>query len=389
MSFGSYGGRYVPETLMAPLEELDSAYAAARADPAFRAELDALLRDYVGRPTPLTEAPRLSAELGDGVTVLLKREDLNHTGAHKINNTLGQVLLARRMGKRRIIAETGAGQHGVATATVCARFGLECVVYMGEEDMRRQELNVYRMRLLGARVVAVRSGSRTLKDATNEALRDWVTNVTGTHYLIGSVVGPDPFPRLVRDFQSVIGREARAQVLERWGRLPRSIVACVGGGSNAIGMFTAFLEDAGVELVGVEAAGLGIASGRHAATLAQGRPGVFHGSRSYLLQDADGQVQPAHSVSAGLDYPGVGPEHAFLKDTGRVLYEAVTDQQALEAFAALSSLEGLVPALESAHAVAWVRNAGRRWAAGDLVLINLSGRGDKDVALVADQGTAR
>jgi tryptophan synthase beta chain len=386
MSFGSYGGRYVPETLMAPLEELTSAYEAAQNDPSFTAELNALLRDYVGRPTPLTEAPRLAAELGDGVTVVLKREDLNHTGAHKINNTLGQVLLARRMGKRRIIAETGAGQHGVATATVCARFGLECVVYMGEEDMRRQALNVYRMQLLGARVVPVGSGSRTLKDATNEALRDWVTNVTGTHYIIGSVVGPDPFPRLVRDFQSVIGREARAQVLERYRRLPRTIVACVGGGSNAIGIFTAFLGDASVELVGVEAAGGGIETGRHAATLARGRPGVFHGSKSYLLQDEDGQVQPAHSVSAGLDYPGVGPEHAFLKDNGRVLYESVTDQQALEAFAALSRLEGLVPALESAHAVAWVRTAARRWAAGDLVLINLSGRGDKDVALVADLG---
>ncbi len=386
MSFGPYGGRYVPETLMAPLEELTSAYAAARNDPTFTAELEMLLRDYVGRPTPLTEAPRLAAELGDRVTVVLKREDLNHTGAHKINNTLGQVLLARRMGKRRIIAETGAGQHGVATATVCARFGLECVVYMGEEDMRRQGLNVYRMQLLGARVVPVGSGSRTLKDATNEALRDWVTNVTGTHYIIGSVVGPDPFPRLVRDFQSVIGREARAQVLERYQRLPRTIVACVGGGSNAIGIFTAFLEDSSVELVGVEAAGVGIETGRHAATLARGRPGVFHGSRSYLLQDEDGQVQPAHSVSAGLDYPGVGPEHAFLKDNGRVLYESVTDQQALEAFAALSRLEGLVPALESAHAVAWVRTAARRWAAGDLVLINLSGRGDKDVALVADLG---
>jgi tryptophan synthase beta chain len=386
MSFGPYGGRYVPETLMAPLEELTSAYDAARVDPAFQAELDSLLADYVGRPTPLTEAPRLAALLGDGITVVLKREDLNHTGAHKINNTLGQVLLARRMGKRRIIAETGAGQHGVATATVCARFGLECVVYMGEEDMRRQRLNVYRMELLGARVECVTSGTRTLKDATNEALRDWVTNVTETHYIIGSVVGPDPFPRLVRDFQSVIGREARAQVQERYGRLPRTVVACVGGGSNAIGIFTAFMDDAGVELVGVEAAGEGIGSGRHAATLSQGRPGVFHGSRSYLLQDADGQVQPAHSVSAGLDYPGVGPEHAFLKDSGRVLYQSVTDQQALEAFAALARLEGLVPALESAHAVAWVCSSKRRWTAGDLVLINLSGRGDKDVAMVADLG---
>jgi len=388
MSFGPYGGRYVPETLMAPLEELTAAYDAARVDPAFHAELDSLLADYVGRPTPLTEVPRLAALLGDRITVVLKREDLNHTGAHKINNTLGQVLLARRMGKRRIIAETGAGQHGVATATVCARFGLECVVYMGEEDMRRQRLNVYRMELLGARVECVTSGTRTLKDATNEALRDWVTNVTETHYIIGSVVGPDPFPRLVRDFQSVIGREARAQVQERYGRLPRTVVACVGGGSNAIGIFTAFMEDAGVELVGVEAAGEGIGSGRHAATLSQGRPGVFHGSRSYLLQDADGQVQPAHSVSAGLDYPGVGPEHAFLKDRGRVLYQSVTDQQALEAFAALARLEGLLPALESAHAVAWVCASKRRWTAGDLVLINLSGRGDKDVAMVADLGRA-
>src|SRR5258707_1341914 len=327
--FGHYGGRYVPETLMHALEELAHVYDTARADPKFWTELDGLLKDYVGRPTPLTDVPRLSAEVK--ARVLLKREDLNHTGAHKINNTLGQVLLAGRMGKRRIIAETGAGQHGVATATVCARFGLECVVFMGEEDMRRQRLNVYRMELMGAKVVPVTSGTRTLKDATNEALRDWVTNVTTTHYIIGSVVGPDPFPRLVRDFQSVIGREARAQVLERTaGRLPRTVVACVGGGSNALGIFTAFLGGSGVELVGVEAAGEGIASGRHAATLGMGRPGVFHGSRSYLLQDEAGQVQPAHSVSAGLDYPGVGPEHAYLKDAGRVLYEAVSDRDALD-----------------------------------------------------------
>ena len=384
--FGPYGGRYVPETLMAALDELASVYDAARGDPAFWEEFDRLSRDYVGRPTPLSDAPRLGAELGTGVVALLKREDLNHTGAHKINNTLGQVLLARRMGKRRIIAETGAGQHGVATATVCARFGLECVVYMGEEDMRRQRLNVYRMELMGAKVVAVTAGTRTLKDATNEALRDWVTSVTHTHYIIGSVVGPDPFPRMVRDFQSVIGREARAQVLERYGRLPRTVVACVGGGSNAIGIFSAFLDDPGVELVGVEAAGLGLETSRHAATLSRGRPGVFHGSRSYLLQDADGQVQPAHSISAGLDYPGVGPEHAFLKDSGRVLYQTVTDQQALDAFAALARLEGIVPALESAHAVAWARYANERWRPGDLVLFNLSGRGDKDVALVAEQG---
>jgi tryptophan synthase beta chain len=368
---------------MHALEELARVYDAARADPRFRTELDGLLKDYVGRPTPLTEVPRLSAQVGG--RVVLKREDLNHTGAHKINNTLGQVLLARRMGKQRIIAETGAGQHGVATATVCARFGLECVVFMGEEDMRRQRLNVYRMELMGAKVVPVTSGTRTLKDATNEALRDWVSNVTTTHYIIGSVVGPDPFPRLVRDFQSVIGREARAQVMDRTGgRLPRTIVACVGGGSNALGIFTAFLGDVGVELVGVEAAGDGIATGRHAATLGAGRPGVFHGSKSYLLQDNAGQVQPAHSVSAGLDYPGVGPEHAYLKDSGRVLYEAVTDRQALDAFAALSRLEGILPALESAHAVAWVLANRGRWATDDLILVNLSGRGDKDVAMVAE-----
>ena len=382
--FGPYGGRYVPETLMAALEELARVHDDAKRDPTFWAELDALLRDYVGRPTPLTEAPRLAAQAGAEVRVLLKREDLNHTGAHKINNTLGQALLARRMGKRRIIAETGAGQHGVATATVCAKFGLECVVYMGEEDMRRQRLNVYRMELMGARVVPVTAGTRTLKDATNEALRDWVTNVTTTHYIIGSVVGPDPFPRVVRDFQSVIGREARAQVLERYGRLPTTVAACVGGGSNALGIFHAFLDDREVELVGVEAAGEGLASGRHSASLARGRPGVFHGSLSYLLQDANGQVQPAHSVSAGLDYPGVGPEHAYLKDTGRVLYVAVTDQEALAAFAGLSRLEGILPALESAHAVAWVLGRREHWRAGDLVLINLSGRGDKDVAMVAE-----
>jgi tryptophan synthase beta chain len=378
--FGPYGGRYVPETLMHALEELAGVYEVARADKRFWAELDDLLKNYVGRPTPITAVPRLSAQVG--AQVVLKREDLNHTGAHKINNTLGQVLLAARMKKRRIIAETGAGQHGVATATVCARFGLDCVVYMGEEDMRRQRLNVYRMELMGATVVPVTSGTRTLKDATNEALRDWVTNVTTTHYIIGSVVGPDPFPRLVRDFQSVIGREARAQVLEQFGRLPRTVVACVGGGSNAMGIFVAFLDDKAVNLVGVEAAGDGIAGHKHAATLGVGRPGVFHGSLSYLLQDADGQVQPAHSVSAGMDYPGVGPEHAYLKDSGRVLYEAVTDREALEAFAGLSRLEGILPALESAHAVAWVMK--QRWASDDLILVNLSGRGDKDVAMVAE-----
>ena len=379
--FGPYGGRYVPETLMHALEELAAVFEAARTDPRFWSELDELLRNYVGRPTPITATLRLSEQVG--ARVLLKREDLNHTGAHKINNTLGQALLARRMGKKRIIAETGAGQHGVATATVCARFGLECVVYMGEEDMRRQRLNVYRMELMGAKVVPVTSGTRTLKDATNEALRDWVTNVTTTHYIIGSVVGPDPFPRLVRDFQAVIGREARAQVLEQYGRLPGTVVACVGGGSNAMGIFAAFLDDKEVELVGVEAAGEGVKTGKHAATLAGGRRGVFHGSMSYLLQDADGQVQPAHSVSAGLDYPGVGPEHAYLKDSGRVLYHSVTDREALDAFAALSRLEGILPALESAHAVAWVMKQGGR-ASHDLILINLSGRGDKDVAMVAE-----
>jgi len=384
--FGPYGGRYVPETLMAALEELARTYDGVREEPGFWSELEGLLRDFAGRPTPVTEVPRLAAAVGGGVRVALKREDLSHTGAHKINNTLGQVLLARRMGKRRIIAETGAGQHGVATATVCAKFGLDCVIYMGEEDTRRQRLNVYRMQLLGAAVVPVTSGTRTLKDATNEALRDWVTNVDTTHYIIGSVVGPDPFPRMVRDFQAVIGREARVQVLERFGRLPHTVVACVGGGSNAIGIFTGFLKDLRVRLVGVEAAGEGVSGERHAASLSRGTPGVFHGALSYLLQDADGQVRPAHSVSAGLDYPGVGPEHAYLKDSGRVLYQSVTDREALDAFRELSRLEGIVPALESAHAVAWVlaQRSVRRWGADDVVLINLSGRGDKDVALVAD-----
>jgi len=384
--FGPYGGRYVPETLMAALNQLAQVYDGVRGDQAFWQELGGLQRDYVGRPTPVTELTRISEVVGNGVRVAGKREDLNHTGAHKINNTLGQVLLALRMGKRRIIAETGAGQHGVATATVCAKFGLECVVYMGEEDTHRQRLNVYRMGLLGATVVPVTSGTRTLKDATNEALRDWVTNVDTTHYIIGSVVGPDPFPRMVRDFQAIIGREAREQVLQRYGRLPHTVVACVGGGSNAIGIFDAFRGDDSVRLVGVEAAGEGLSGERHAASLSKGRPGVFHGSLSYLLQDADGQVQSAHSVSAGLDYPGVGPEHAYLKDTGRVLYEAVTDHQALDAFKEMSRLEGIVPALESAHAVAWVlaRRGARVWGPEDVVLINLSGRGDKDVAWVAD-----
>ena len=383
--FGKFGGRYVPETLMAALDELTRIYEAAIADRAFRSELNDLLRTYSGRPTPLSDTPRLSDKVG--CRVLLKREDLNHTGAHKINNTLGQVLLARRMGKRRIIAETGAGQHGVATATACARFGLECVVYMGEEDMARQGLNVYRMRVLGATVVPVSSGTRTLKDATNEALRDWVTNVTTTHYVIGSVVGPDPFPRIVRDFQSVIGSEARSQMLERVGALPAAVVACVGGGSNAMGIFSGFIPDASVRLVGVEAAGEGMATGRHAASLGAGRPGVLHGSLSYVLQSDDGQVMPAHSVSAGLDYPGVGPEHAHLKDSGRVAYVTATDREALDAFHALARLEGILPALESSHAIAWVMGA--RWRAKDTVLINLSGRGDKDVAHVAGLTGAR
>jgi tryptophan synthase beta chain len=379
--FGAYGGRYVPETLIAALDELARLYDTARADSGFWAEFDGLLREFVGRPTPLSAAPRFSEQVG--AQVLLKREDLNHTGAHKINNTIGQALLARRMGKRRIIAETGAGQHGVATATVCARFGLECVVYMGAEDVERQALNVYRMRLLGATVVPVTSGTQTLKDATNEALRDWVASVTTTHYIIGSVVGPDPFPRMVRDFQSVIGREARAQVIERIGRLPRSVVACVGGGSNAIGIFSGFLDDPDVELIGVEAAGEGIATGRHSATLTAGSPGVLHGCLSYLLQDEDGQVLPAHSVSAGLDYPGVGPEHSWLRDAGRVRYEAVTDAEALAAFQSLARLEGIIPALEPAHAIAWLTRQRGRWGAADTVLVCLSGRGDKDVEHVA------
>ncbi len=380
--FGPYGGRYVPETLMGALDELERAYAEAREDPAFEAELGSLLADFGGRPTPLYRARRLEAEVGHPA-VYLKREDLNHTGAHKINNTLGQALLARRMGKQRIIAETGAGQHGVATATVCALFGMECVVYMGEEDVERQALNVYRMKLLGAEVRPVGAGTRTLKDATNEAIRDWVTNVRTTHYIIGSVVGPDPFPRIVRDFQSVIGRESRAQVLEAEGRLPAVVVACVGGGSNAMGIFHEFVPDRDVELVGVEAAGEGLGTGKHAASLGMGVPGVLHGSLSYLLQDEHGQVAPAHSVSAGLDYPGVGPEHAHLKDEGRARYESVTDGEALAAFHRLSTLEGIIPALESAHAVAYVLRDGGRYREHGPILICLSGRGDKDVAHVA------
>ena len=380
--FGPYGGRYVPETLIAALEELTEAYELAGSDPMFKADLDALLGDFVGRPTPLYHARRLGDEIGHP-EVYLKREDLNHTGAHKINNTLGQVLLAVKMGKRRIIAETGAGQHGVATATACALFDLECVVYMGEEDVERQALNVYRMELLGAQVRPVGSGTRTLKDATNEAIRDWVTNVRTTHYIIGSVVGPDPFPRMVRDFQAVIGREARAQILDASGSLPAAVIACVGGGSNAMGIFHAFVPDEGVELVGVEAAGDGIESGRHSASLAAGRPGVLHGSLSYLLQDSDGQVSPAHSVSAGLDYPGVGPEHSYLKDAGRAAYTSVTDGEALLAFHRLSRLEGIIPALESAHAIAHVLAQGSDYREIGSLVVCLSGRGDKDVAHVA------
>jgi tryptophan synthase beta chain len=382
--FGVYGGQYVPETLMPALEELEVALAAARADPAFVAELDHLLSEYVGRPTPLTSAPRLGERLG--TRVWLKREDLNHTGAHKINNTVGQALLARRMGKGRIIAETGAGQHGVATATICARFGLECVVYMGEEDMRRQALNVYRMKLLGAKVVPVTSGTRTLKDATTEAIRDWVTNVRDSHYIIGSVVGPAPYPRMVREFQSVIGREARTQVLAQAGALPRTVVACVGGGSNAAGIFAGFVDDQGVELVGVEAAGKGLESGHHSASLSRGRPGVLHGSLSYLLQDEHGQVHPAHSISAGLDYPGVGPEHAWWKDSGRGTYVAVTDDEAIAGLALLSRLEGIIPALETAHAIAWMDASRGRWTPDENIIVCISGRGDKDVAQLSESG---
>jgi tryptophan synthase beta chain len=380
--FGAFGGRFVPETLVAALDELTAAWEDAGSDAGFWSELDLLLRDYVGRATPLYRADRLGAAAG-GIRVYLKREDLNHTGAHKINNTLGQILLARRMGKRRIIAETGAGQHGVATATACALFGLECVVYMGAEDVRRQALNVYRMQLLGAEVRPVESGTRTLKDATNEALRDWVATVADTHYIIGSVVGPSPYPRMVRDLQAVIGRETRAQILEREGRLPAAIVACVGGGSNAMGIFHDFVGEPGVELVGVEAAGEGLGGARHSASLSAGRPGVLHGSLSYLLQDADGQVAPAHSVSAGLDYPGVGPEHSYLKDAGLARYESITDAQALRAFRELARLEGIIPALESSHAVAYVLEHGSQWLDGGPVVICVSGRGDKDVAEVA------
>ena len=375
--FGPYGGRYVPEVLMAPLEQLELSYEEAQADPAFHAELDALLHHYAGRPTPLYYARRLTEYLG-GARIYLKREDLLHTGAHKINNCLGQALVARRMGKRRIIAETGAGQHGVATATVCALFGFQGIVYMGEEDMRRQRLNVFRMRLLGAEVKSVTAGSRTLKDAISEAMRDWVTNVADTHYLLGSALGAHPYPRMVRDFQSVIGREARDQVLRAEGRLPDALLACVGGGSNAIGLFHAFLSDAGVRMIGVEAGGRGASLGNHAARFSGGAVGVLHGAQSYLLQDDDGQVALTHSVSAGLDYALVGPEHAWLHDSGRVAYVSANDTEALEAALLLSRLEGIVPALESAHAIAEVVKRAPS-AQGQVFVVNLSGRGDKDV----------
>jgi len=381
--YGIFGGKFVPETLMAALSELEERYLEIKGDVEFQREFKALLKTYVGRPTPLQFARGFSEFLGGDVKVYLKREDLNHTGAHKINNALGQALLAKRMGKKRIIAETGAGQHGVATATACAFLGLECIVYMGEEDVRRQALNVFRMELLGAKVEVVKSGSRTLKDAVNEAIRDWVTNVRTTHYIIGSVVGPHPYPMIVRDFQAVIGQEAREQILRETGRLPDLIVACVGGGSNAMGIFYPFIEDREVELVGVEAAGYGIESGKHAATLCAGSVGVFHGAKSYLLQNEDGQITPTHSVSAGLDYPGVGPEHSLLKEIGRARYDAVTDEEALKAFQILSRTEGIIPALESSHAVAWVvKNADN--LRGKTVILNLSGRGDKDVNQVKE-----
>jgi tryptophan synthase beta chain len=382
--FGQYGGRFVPETLVAPIDELTTAYFTYRDDPDFQAELTDLLKNYSGRPTPLYFARRLTEKLG-GARIYLKREDLNHTGAHKINNCIGQILLARRMGKTRIIAETGAGQHGVATATVCALFGLECVIYMGTEDMRRQELNVFRMRLLGADVRPVDSGSRTLKDAINEALRDWVTNVETTYYLLGSALGPHPYPLMVRDFQSVIGREARDQILEHEGRLPDLLIACVGGGSNAIGLFHPFLKDATVRMIGVEAGGRGSCLGEHAARfLNEGRVGVLQGTKSYLLQDEFGQIAPTHSVSAGLDYASIGPEHAFLHDVGRVKYTSVSDDEALAGFKLLSQTEGVIPALESSHAIAFAAKNAGGMRPDEIVIVNLSGRGDKDVITVGE-----
>jgi tryptophan synthase beta chain len=380
--FGDYGGVFVAETLMAPLAELTDAYLRLRRDPAFVAELDHDLKHYVGRPSPIYHAERLSKKIG-GAQILLKREDLNHTGAHKINNTVGQGLVARHMGKTRIIAETGAGQHGVASATVAARLGLQCVVYMGATDIERQKINVYRMKLLGAEVVPVTSGSKTLKDALNEAMRDWVTNVADTFYIIGTVAGPHPYPMMVRDFNAVVGREARAQMLAEYGRLPDALVACVGGGSNAIGLFHAFLNDADVRIVGAEAAGEGIATGHHAASLSAGRPGVLHGNRTYVLCDDNGQITETHSVSAGLDYPGVGPEHAFLKDTGRARYVGITDDEALAAFHELALTEGILAALESSHAVAQGIKLAREMEKDKMILVNLSGRGDKDVHTIA------
>ncbi|HEV2679574.1 MAG TPA: tryptophan synthase subunit beta [Rhodanobacter sp.] len=380
--FGNYGGSYVAETLMAPLAELTEAYLRLRDDPEFIAELDRDLKHYVGRPSPIYHAERLSQHVG-GARILFKREDLNHTGAHKINNTVGQALVAKRMGKPRIIAETGAGQHGVASATVAARLGLKCVVYMGAVDIERQKINVYRMKLLGAEVVPVTSGSKTLKDALNEAMRDWVTNVADTFYIIGTVAGPHPYPLMVRDFNAIVGREARAQMLEQYGRLPDVLTACVGGGSNAIGLFHAFLNDADVRIVGAEAAGEGIATGHHAASLAAGRPGVLHGNRTYVLCDDNGQITETHSISAGLDYPGVGPEHAFLKDAGRADYVGVTDDEAMEAFHLLARTEGILAALESSHAVAQAIKLARDMPKDGIVLCNLSGRGDKDVHTIA------
>ena len=381
--FGIFGGKFVPETLMSALDELEREYLAARRDTRFRKELNYYLRQYAGRPTPLYFAARLTKRLG-GAKVYLKREDLAHTGAHKINNTLGQVLLARRMGKKRIIAETGAGQHGVATATAAAMFGLECEVYMGEEDIRRQELNVFRMRLLGSKVIPVSSGSKTLKDAINETIRDWVTNVRTTHYIIGSVVGPHPYPMIVRDFQLVIGKEAKRQILKAEGRLPNYLVACVGGGSNSIGLFYPFYEDKKVKFIGVEAGGLGLRTAKHAASLVAGSIGVLHGSKSYLLQDEDGQIMTTHSVSAGLDYPGVGPEHSFYKETGRAEYVSVTDKEALKAFELTSQLEGMIPALEPAHAIAHVMKLAPKLSKRKIIIICLSGRGDKDAQIVGE-----
>ncbi len=380
--FGPYGGMFVAETLIPPIQQLNAAYQQYLNDPEFIEELDTDLKYYVGRPSPLYHAERWSRELG-GAQIYLKREDLNHTGSHKINNTVGQALLAKRMGKTRIIAETGAGQHGVATATVAARLGLECVVYMGAVDVARQSLNVYRMKLLGATVVAVESGSKTLKDALNEALRDWVTNVDNTFYIIGTVAGPHPYPAMVRDFQAIIGREAKQQCIEATGRLPDALVACVGGGSNAIGLFYPFIEDESVKLIGVEAAGDGVATGRHSAPLCAGRPGVLHGNRTYLMADDDGEIIETHSISAGLDYPGVGPEHAWLKDTGRATYVNITDDEALEGFYALTRMEGIIPALESAHAMAYTMKLAPTMKKDEIIIVNLSGRGDKDMQTMA------